>query len=110
MSDINKDNRLNYNNILVILNNVDSSDVECIENTKFRNLHILFIFNMQKNFDTFQKYCYETTKLKKFFLENKDELIYKDYKEEKKNENFYSIFNSKNDYEMSKKELVNQIL
>ena len=105
------DNRFNLrDNILVILNNINVSDVQWIETLNFRNLQILFIFNIQNNFDTFQFYYYEHYKLKKFFLENKDEIIYKDPIEENTNENFYSIFQSKDEYEKTKKELINQIL
>ncbi len=105
------DNRFNFrDNILVILNNINVSDVQWIEKMNFSNLHILFIFNIENNFDTFQFYYYEHYKLKKIFLENKDEIIYKDPIEENTNKNFYSIFQSKDEYENTKKKLINQIL
>ena len=105
------DNRFNFrDNILVILNNINVSDVQWIEKMNFSNLHILFIFNIENNFDTFQFYYYEHYKLKKIFSENQDEIIYKAPIEENINKNFYSIFQSKDEYENTKKELINQIL
>ena len=105
------DNRFNLrDNILVILNNINVLDIQWIEKMKFGNLQILFIFNIQNNFDIFQFYYYEPYKLKKIFLENEDEIIYKDPIEENINENFYLIFQSKDEYEKTKKELINRIL
>ena len=105
------DNRFNLrDNILVILNNINVLDIQWIEKMKFGNLQILFIFNIQNNFDIFQFYYYEPYKLKKIFLENEDEIIYKDPIKENINENFYLIFQSKDEYEKTKKELINRIL
>ena len=95
-------------NILVILNNLNPSDIDWIEKKRFLNLNILFIFNIQENFDTFQVYFYEETKYKKFFLENKYEISFKEPEKDCKKENFYSLFQSKNEYEKSKEELLNK--
>ena len=95
--------------ILVILNNIDLSNLKWIEKKKFLNLKFLFIFNIQDNFDIFQTYYYDEQRLKKFFLEKEDEIVYKDHIKNTNNEKFYSIFQSKSDYEQSKKELINQM-
>ena len=98
------------NKLLVILNNIDYSDIEWIEKKKYVNLNILFIFNIQYNFDIFQSYYYEESILKKYFLENNDEIIYKDPTKENINNYFYNIFESKDKYEMSKKDLITTII
>ena len=98
------------NELLVILNNIDYSDIEWIEKKKYVNLNILFIFNIQYNFDIFQSYYYEESILKKYFLENNDEIIYKDPTKENINNYFYNIFESKDKYEMSKKDLITTII
>ena len=98
------------NELLVILNNIDYSDIEWIEKKKYVNLNILFIFNIQYNFDIFQLYYYEESILKKYFLENNDEIIYKDPTKENINNYFYKIFESKDKYEMSKKDLITTII
>ena len=98
------------NELLVILNNIDYSDIEWIEKKKYVNLNILFIFNIQYNFDIFQLYYYEESILKKYFLENNDEIIYKDPTKENINNYFYNIFESKDKYEMSKKDLITTII
>ena len=77
-------------NILVILNNLNPSDIDWIEKKRFINLNILSIFNIQENFDIFQLYYYEETKYKKFFLENKSEISFKEPEKDCKNEKFYS--------------------
>ena len=98
-------------NTLIILNNINTSDLKWIEKKEFNNLKFLFIFNIQNNYDDFQYYYYEDKKLKQFFLENNDEISYKAPKEEEeeKEYNFYSIFQTLNEYEKSKKEFINQI-
>ena len=98
------------NELLVILNNIDYSDIEWIEKKKYVNLNILFIFNIQYNFDIFQSYYYEESILKKYFLENNDEIIYKDPTKENINNYFYNIFESKDKYEMSKNDLITTII
>ena len=98
------------NELLVILNNIDYSDIEWIEKKKYVNLNILFIFNIQYNFDIFQLYYYEESILKKYFLENNDEIIYKDPTKENINNYFYNIFESKDKYEMSKNDLITTII
>ena len=98
------------NELLVILNNIDYSDIEWIEKKKYVNLNILFIFNIQYNFVIFQSYYYEESILKKYFLENNDEIIYKDPTKENVNNYFYNIFESKDKYEMSKKDLITTII
>ena len=95
--------------ILIILNNIDISDLQWIEKKKFSNLNILFIFNIQDNFDVFQSFYHEQTKLKKFFLENEDEISYRDPYKEGNNDNFYSIFQTKDEYENSKKKLIERV-
>ncbi len=66
------DNRFNFkDNILIILNNINVSDVQWIEKIKFCNLQFLFIFNIQNNFDIFQFYYYEPYKLKKIKMKMK---------------------------------------
>ena len=98
-------------NILIILNNIDSQYLKWIEKKNFSNLNILFIFNLQDNFEIFQSYYFEEYKFKQFFLENNDKIIYKDPKIKQENDNhFYSIFQSKEEYEKSRKEIINQIL
>ena len=98
------------NKILVILNNIDISDIQLIEKKNFLNVNILFILNIQDNFDAFLHYYCEEYKYKQFFLENEDELNYKEPSEEDKNERFYSTFVSISEYENSRKELIDQIL
>ena len=102
----NIDNTINYKRILIILNNINLSDLQFIEKKKFQNLNILFIINIQDNFDFFQKYFYDQTKLKKFFLENNNEIAFKDSNNENNNDYYYSTFISKDEYENSAKELI----
>ena len=102
-------NNIFTNKTLVVLNNIDLSYVKWIQDKKFHNLNILFIFNIQDNFDAFQKYYYGSVELKKFFIENKDEILYKEPTGKRLGEDFYSIFKSKDEYEQTKKELVIQI-
>ena len=52
---------------------------------------------------------YEEEKLKQFFLENIDEIIYKAPIEEKEDDNYYSIFKTLEEYESTKKDFINQI-
>lgn len=104
--------KLNDNdNTLIILNNINTSNLEWIEKKEFKKLNILFIFNIQDNYDDFQNYYHEDKKLKQFFFENNDEISYMAPKEEEEEEkyNFYSIFQTLNEYEKSKKEFINQI-
>ena len=106
-------NVMNFSNrILIILNNIEPATLKIFEKNKFRNLNILFIFNIQNNFDIFQLCYYDENKLKVFFLENNDEIIYKnpDIKMENENEKFYSIYKTLDEYENSKKAFINQIL
>ena len=103
---------MNFSNrILIILNNIEPATLKIFEKNKFRNLNILFIFNIQNNFDIFQLCYYDENKLKVFFLENNDEIIYKnpDIKMENENEKFYSIYKTLDEYENSKKAFINQI-
>ena len=97
-------------NTLVILNNINIIDLEWIEKKKFGNLNILFIFNIQNNYDKFQYYFYEEKKLKQFFLENMDEMIYNaPLKEKEDDNNYYSVFQTLDEYESTKKVFINQI-
>ena len=96
--------------ILIILNNIDSYNFQLITKKIFRNINILFIFDIQANFDIFQSFYYEQTKLKKFFLENEDEIIYKDPPKDNIEKNYFSLFQSKHEYENSRKELIIKIL
>ena len=97
------------NRILVILNNIEPSGLKLFEQKQYHNLNILFIFNIQNNFEVFQNCYYEEKRLKKFFLENKDEISYKDPIKKNNDMNFYSRFQTKDEYEILKKKLINEI-
>ena len=107
------ENTITSKRILIILNNINLSNLQFIEKKRFLNLNILFIINIQDNFDIFQTFFYEQTKLKKFFLENENEIAFKDSNNEKNNENndynYYSAFISKDEYENSANELIEKI-
>ena len=95
---------------LVILNNIDTNQFNEIQNLNgFSNLNILIIFNIQNNFGIFKNIYYEDKKLKKFFLENNDEISYENSYNKDENKYFYSIYSSKTKYENSKKEMINEI-
>ena len=114
----NKDNDMDVENIdnnfdnkiLVILNNIELSDIIFLDKKKFNNLNILLIFNLQDNYDDFQSFFYDETKLKLFFSEEMDEIVYKDpSKITNENNNYYSIFQTLNEYEKTKKTLIDEI-
>jgi len=106
------DNTITSSRILIILNNINLSNLQLIEKKRFPSLNILFIINIQNNFDIFQTFFYEQTKLKNFFLENENEIAFEESNNEKNennNDNYYSVFTSKDEYENSAKELIEKI-
>ena len=103
------DAEISNKRILVILNNMDSQNLKWIEKKKYLNLNFLFIFNIQDNFDIFQNYYYDEEKLKKFFVENQEEIFYKDPIKKNEDEIYYQMFQTKEEYEQSRKELINKV-
>ena len=95
---------------LVILNNIDFKDIKLIQKKRYIHLNILFILNIQYNFDIFISYFYDKKCVKKFFLEKDNEIIYESPKKENNKDYFYSIFESNDEYQKSRQNLINETL
>lgn len=96
-------------NILIILNNVDKFYLNLVENLNILNVNVLLIINIQNNFELFESFYYEGNKYKLYFLEYENEISFKSITEKGKKTNFYSVFETKEEYEKLKKITVNQI-